>query len=111
VGFSESGKPQVAPFVTHPRSKRFLIARGIYALTSGAASGGPRLVTSAGSRTQAASRAFAAELLAPAQALREYANQQIDDDGIAELAEKFDVHPQVVGYQLENYRNGRHQFA
>jgi Zn-dependent peptidase ImmA (M78 family) len=84
--------------------ERFLLARGLYALLSGATQDGPRLLTGAGTAMQAAGRAFAAELLAPAAALRARIGAGVDEEQVEELAREFKVSSQVIDHQLENHR-------
>jgi hypothetical protein len=58
------------------------------------------LVTTARDWQQACSRAFAAELLAPAAALD---RDQADWDDIDALASRYDVDPMVITHQLDNH--------
>lgn len=86
----------------NPKGRRFLAARCLYhALTTAAE--GPRLVTSAYSWQQRASRAFAAELLAPRQAIVARIPPSGADGEIVEtLSSEFDVSTFVIANQLEN---------
>lgn len=90
-----------------PRSTRFLLARALHhwMFVDGAAPG-LRLLTRANDWQQAASRAFAAELLAPAAALATRLEGRTDWDVAEELAEEFNVHPMVIAHQLENHGLG-----
>ena len=63
----------------------------------------PRLLTRADSWPQRASRAFAAELLAPAAELRGRVGGQVTYEGVGELAREFGVSEMVVAHQLENH--------
>ncbi len=89
---------------------RFSIARGVY-LTLWGGFNGPRLATDAKDRDQQAARAFAAELLAPRQALV----RRVDalrhtmpiDDRYACVAADYHVAVDVVRRQVENARAGR----
>lgn len=109
VGVSPQGKPTlIAPDLPREHQTRFLVARALYAVISGATADAPRLVTSSGTRLQAASRAFAAELLAPVDALRARMVGFPDEDALDQIAEEFGVSPTVVAKQLENYHAGRH---
>ena len=83
-------------------SRRFLSARSLYhALVT--TQEGPRLVTDAFSWEQKASRAFAAELLAPRQALLDLAPTSVaDPEAIEALAHKFNASTWVIGLQLLN---------
>jgi hypothetical protein len=102
VGMSPNGTPCLLARPGRATADRFLVARGLYALLSGATATAPRLLTSAGTRLQSASRAFAAELLAPAAALRARVPGRLDDERVDDLAQEFDVSPMVIHYQLEN---------
>jgi len=103
IGFSQ-GSPRLLTRPAKLRSERFLVARGLFALLSHATSNGPRLITSAGTRLQAASRAFAAELLAPSVAIRARIRDGLDEDRIDEIAEEFMVAPTVIEHQVANHR-------
>lgn len=98
------------PIVTGPAparesSARFLHARGLYHAAY-ACEQGPRLITDAHTWDQQASRAFAAELLAPQAALvarvESASNGQDSDDLIRNLAKEFRVSELVVEHQLAN---------
>ncbi len=63
------------------------------------------MVTRAQSDRQKCSRAFAAELLAPAGAIRERVSRPgIASDDVDELAALFGVSSFVIQHQLENHR-------
>ena len=66
----------------------------------------PRLVTKAYTWDQRASRAFAAELLSPADALRDEVHDGVSPAKVDELAHKFRVSPWVIEHQLKNHRIG-----
>lgn len=94
----------------HRRSgKRFTAARGLF-LALFEAAHGPRLVTEAHTWDQRASRAFAAELLAPraavsdlfAEACRRYGT----DEAEQVVADRYEVSPLVIRRQVENARVG-----
>jgi hypothetical protein len=76
----------------------------MFALLSGATATAPRLLTGAGTKLQAASRAFAAELLAPAKSIHARIPDGVDEERLDELADEFDVAPAVLAYQIENQR-------
>jgi DNA-binding NarL/FixJ family response regulator len=59
------------------------------------------LLTSAKTPRQARNRAFAAEMLAPAQQIQEKLNQGLTD---SEIADELKVSPYVIEYQKENHR-------
>ncbi len=102
VGESPTGAPllYVAPRRKEPA--RFLQARGLFAMLAGATREGPRALTSAGTTLQAAGRAFAAELLAPAEFLVDRVADGYDDDVVEQLAEELEVAVPVIVRQLEN---------
>lgn len=54
--------------------------------------------------SQRASRAFAAELLAPAEELAARATGRVTYDQVAELASEFQVSQMVIEHQLTNHR-------
>jgi Zn-dependent peptidase ImmA (M78 family) len=63
-----------------------------------------RLVTRANDWQQAASRAFAAELLAPAEALAARLQDPVDwETAAADLAREFQVSEWVIHHQAENH--------
>jgi hypothetical protein len=107
VGISVQGTPRLIAPPKRAQHERFLVARGLYALASGAVSQAPRLLTSAGTRFQAGSRAFAAELLAPAEALRTRIGDALDEERLDEIAEEFEVSSAVIQHQIENHALGR----
>ena len=103
VGKDRGGHPRlVVNRSRHETSRRFRIARGLYFLSS-ADHPNTRLITGAHTWDQRASRAFAAELLAPAAAVHaEIADDEISDELIDDLASKFNVSSWVIEYQLTN---------
>ncbi|TMQ05968.1 MAG: hypothetical protein E6J90_47520 [Deltaproteobacteria bacterium] len=60
-------------------------------------------MTRASDWQQAASRAFAAELLATAAALAERMEGRADWDAVEKLADLFEVQPFVIHHQLSNH--------
>jgi hypothetical protein len=80
---------------------RFRLARAVYFVETDSAI--PRLVTKAYTWDQRASRAFAAELLVPAAALRERADRVLDEDRVHSIAVEFGVSSAVVRHQLANH--------
>jgi hypothetical protein len=82
-------------------AQRFALCRALHEYLFGP-EGQPRLVTEAVTEAQRINRAFAAELLAPADALRKRASGLIYDDRVQELAEEFGVSTMVIEHQLEN---------
>lgn len=87
-------------------AKRFLRARALHHWRFVAApGGGARLLTRASDYHQSASRAFAAELLAPAAALAERleGRDAWDTNVHEELSEEFQVSAMVIAHQIENH--------
>lgn len=104
VGTQTNGTGVVVA-ASHPRhatSERFLIARALYLMLA-SGNRNTRLLTDALSWDQRASRAFAAELLAPQSALIE--DLDTDDASLEEierLAAKYQVSTRVIENQLQN---------
>jgi hypothetical protein len=109
VGVScSTGRPELlSPPKKTPERERFLLARGLFALLSGATADAPRALTGAGTKLQATSRAFAAELLAPANELRTRLSDDGDDEQIEELAAELGVGVPVIELQIANHGLGR----
>jgi hypothetical protein len=89
----------------HEAQRRFAQARGLWHLVF--ASGGERrfLLTRAHTTRQKTERAFAAELLAPAEGIRE--RLEVDpfsarDEDFEAVADHFKVSPLLVRHQVEN---------
>jgi len=94
----------VGPVLPH-EDKAFRWSRGLYVWRFGHAQQSARMITRSQSRLQRESRAFAAELLAPAAAIRRSLRSDVvGDDEIAELAEQFTVRPRLIRHQIENHR-------
>lgn len=84
--------------------KAFRWSRALYMMRFGHASHSPRLISRSQARLQRESRAFAAELLAPAAAIRRSLESDIvSDEEIAGLARQFRVRPKLVRHQIENH--------
>lgn len=87
-------------------NQRFLMARGLCQVLVGC-SRGARLLSNARTWDQQMGRAFAAELLAPKEALAEVARPDMDyeerDACQTDLAQKYGVSTVVIALQLENY--------
>lgn len=82
--------------------QRFAAVRAAFMGWTGPASS-TRLITAAKTRKQQASRAFAAQLLAPIEFIRARSlNQNLNMSRVTELAEKLNVSPSVVKYQATN---------
>src|SRR5205085_3936670 len=98
---SNDGMVIVGRHPPRPDADRFFVARGLYhALFTCDRS--ERLITRAYTWDQQASRAFAAELLAPRAALIARAPQQADRATIDQLAQEFATSTKVIENQLEN---------
>lgn len=99
---NESSPIWVAPKGRSPTALRFVYARAVAANALG---GVTTALTGSGSLLQRVCRAFAAEFLAPAEALRvALANEDtVDQVQLEELARGFAVSPQVIQHQLENH--------
>ena len=95
----------VAPADCGLRQERFRLARALF-LHYVAASPERRLVTAAHTWDQQASRAFAAEFLAPAEVLAKHVRTRISLRDIDELADEYQVSPLVIEHQIENHRLG-----
>ena len=72
------------------------------------ASPGPGLLSSLSTDRQAQSRAFAAEFLAPADALRARlaGNSSVEPERTDDLAREFGVSSEVIRRQIENHDMG-----
>lgn len=107
VGTAASGGLAVLPNATGretPESRAFALARAVYEVVSGRVAEGPRAqMRSDWSYHQAAGRAFAAELLAPAEGLRERAGAELTEDDVERLAREYHVSPLVIRYQVANH--------
>ena len=106
----DSGRPVVVvPARRSPTAERFLLARAAFFELAGAVNQG-RLVTRAATRWQRASRAFAAELLAPVAGLEAALAGRVGGfvswDEAEELAHDFGVNPILISHQLENHDLG-----
>lgn len=89
------------------RAQRFLMARALHHwqfVTRGACE--LRLLTRARDWQQSASRAFAAELLAPAKALAVRLRGESGWEFQNQLADEFQVDAKVIAHQLENHGLG-----
>jgi len=86
------------------KPRRFAFCRGLMELLSGGPSASA-LVTAARTPRQKRNRAFAAELLVPADWLRQRVwGRVIEDEAIEEVAEELGVYSEVVRRQLVNHR-------
>ena len=83
--------------------ERFGLARSIF-LRHFSSGGCRRLVTEAHTWDQRASRAFAAEFLAPAAGLSRHIGERVSHGEIDHLAEYYEVSPSVIAHQIQNHR-------
>ncbi len=106
VGPDASGRPSLIPSAIPGRSEssRFLLGRALFFAPSSEYPPPHRLLTRASAWSQRASRAFAAELLAPAAELGRRVSARVTYEEIGELAREFHVSPMVIEHQLENHR-------
>ncbi len=102
VGWKDNRDLLIAgPRPSRPDTQRFLDARGLYhGLFTCELS--QRLVTRAFTWDQQASRAFAAELLAPRAALSARTPERADRAAVEQLAQEFVASTKVIENQLEN---------
>ena len=102
---SDEGAPVAIISDVGRAGNRFRLARTVF-LRHFTASGQtyPRLATAAHTWEQRASRAFAAEFLAPAAGLAEHLGGRASPSQIEKLAGHYDVSPQAIGHQIENHR-------
>ena len=85
---------------------RFRSARAVFIRHFGNNLNGRRLVTNAHTAEQRASRAFAAELLAPAADIAKHVGETVSPNEIDQLAQHYKVSPLVVSHQIQNHRLG-----
>ena len=103
---SECGAPVVIAYQDGSiESERFRLARSLF-LHHFSATSARRLVTAAHTWDQRASRAFAAELLAPASALAEHIRGPVSFSDVDDLGHEFGVSPLVIEHQIDNHRLG-----
>jgi hypothetical protein len=104
VGKDERGRPHlVANSSRYEESTRYRLARGLYFLPSADHPGTTRLITGAHTWDQRASRAFAAELLAPAAFVHAELGAEASDECINDLARNLRVSTRVIEHQLTNH--------
>ena len=104
VDFAGDDRPLIASHAMGSSSAdRFLLARSLFLQTSSPPRE-RRLVTSSHTWTQRASRAFAAELLAPADALRHrIRDDEVSAREVAQFADEFLVDHELIERQIENH--------
>ncbi len=103
AGWTDNGDPILAKTSNiGPQNLRFLEARAIF-LAGYQCQNGPRLVSTVHTWSQKASRAFAAELLAPqSEILDRWERGDQSPAQIEGLAREFDVSGKVIEHQLQN---------
>ncbi|MDA1053161.1 MAG: hypothetical protein O3C40_22125 [Planctomycetota bacterium] len=107
IGKDPNDKPRmIGPPLGH-WAERFRLARALYFLPDATKSVCPRLVTRSFTWDQRASRAFAAELLAPADALRAQVGDVVYADDLEHLSHQFDVKPTLIEHQIRNHHLAR----
>jgi hypothetical protein len=85
-------------------SKRFFLARALGVYLEGQSTF-PALLSSAITQPQKRSRAFAAELLAPANVLKQHLTSGfVDEEEIEKLARDFGVSSYVISHQITNHK-------
>ena len=104
------GRPALALRPGRPAALRFRFCRALAELLP--APRADALLTGANSTRQQRGRAFAAEFLAPADALRARIRRNPpDEEEIDELAWDFGVSPQTIRHQVENHGIARIRYA
>jgi len=88
-------------------SQRFRMGRALYHAVAHPDKAASRLITRAHTWDQRASRAFSAELLAPAAALQKQLSGHVSTEDISRLSNKYRVSTLVVTYQVENHGLGQ----
>ncbi len=100
---ADSGSPALYAARRRPESRRFLAARAVGAMLMDG-DGPAHLLSAAATERQARTRAFAAELLAPADLLAEHlASDQVSADEVEDLADAFGVSTFVIQHQIANH--------
>lgn len=109
-GVLASGSPTCALRPGLPTSRRFAMARAVgdYLMRSKPRAG---LLTSMRTDQQAGTRSFAAELLAPAEGIRQRigarSGRWIEDETVEALANELEVSTLVVEHQIRNHHLGQ----
>lgn len=101
---SNQAGPQVATSKERQSSKTYLLARSIcdFLCTDSEESS---LLTRVSSDKQRRNRAFAAELLAPAEGIRQFlSGSRVAPDETAEIADHFGVSDWLIRHQIQNHR-------
>jgi len=112
VVLNDAGSGRLVSLIprSHSTAYRFLLARALFLIALHDSHHiplpifAPRLLTSSNTWIQRASRAFAAELLAPSDELSRRMSGMVSDEDISRLAGEFQVSEMVVARQIENHR-------
>lgn len=96
----------VVPASRTETANRFRLARGLFCVLSKAIESSPRLLTPAATRLQRSSRAFAAEFLLPADAVRSRVGGLVRQEEVDDIAKEYGVNSLVVQHQIENHGLG-----
>jgi hypothetical protein len=104
LGYSTDGSVHLLSPMKSFQRTNFLIARSIFHLSATGANGSPTVLTPAHVYRQQIGRAFAAELLAPAEALaKRIRRPAVTTSEVSAMADQFMVAPQVIQHQIENH--------
>jgi len=104
VGTNSNRSPAFVIRQTRPTSTRFHFCRALFEYLC-SPHHKSALITDVNTVQQKRNRAFAAEFLAPAAALRkEIKTPAVTRDQTEEIADQFGVSPQVIDHQLTNHR-------
>lgn len=96
----------VVPNNRSEHAERFRLARAAFFPVTKSLRGSARLLTGSVTRPQRVARAFAAELLAPAAALRRRVSGRVSEQDVEQLADEYSVSTMVILHQLENHGIG-----
>lgn len=101
---AEGTAPVVLQHTPRPAQRRFVLAASMALALLG---GRERLLGHAASRSQSIARAFAAEWLAPEEAVRRaLSSEVVSADELEAIAAAMEVSPQVIVHQIENHHLG-----
>lgn len=104
AGLPQKYGPQVATAKHLDSSRAYLLARAMCEFLCSEAEGAA-LLTRIPSDQQKRNRAFAAELLAPAEGIRKLVSgSRVPRDEVAEIAHHFGVSEWLVAHQMQNHR-------
>lgn len=107
VGYNEAESPGFAIAARSEGALRFAFCRALFEYLASDPDT-PSLVTHAHSERQKRNRAFAAEFLIPADALRRAVpSDVVSEEVVEELAREYQVSSFIIRHQLENHRIAR----